>query len=213
MFAGTSAQAATTLTFAGGTGGLSAGETLYANFNSGPSSYGTITAGSNYIVQTGSNGQGADPAVGDQGDPYLSVGTPGSGTVTFDFTGLQGGGALQLGLDYGSADTYNSFVLHLSNGATESYTGQQVIAVGIANGNQTANNTNGRLTFKTDPGIYIKSIDLTSSQAALESDNFGVISAVPEPSSWGLMLIGFGAMGVSLRRRRRRSLPVLAQAV
>lgn len=30
-----------------------------------------------------------------------------------------------------------------------------------------------------------------------------VTGAVPEPSTWGMMLLGFGAMGVSLRRRRR----------
>ena len=29
------------------------------------------------------------------------------------------------------------------------------------------------------------------------------IGAVPEPATWAMMLIGFGAMGVSLRRRRR----------
>ncbi|MEO7410853.1 MAG: PEPxxWA-CTERM sorting domain-containing protein [Sphingomicrobium sp.] len=29
------------------------------------------------------------------------------------------------------------------------------------------------------------------------------VAAVPEPATWAMMLIGFGAMGVSLRRRRR----------
>ena len=31
------------------------------------------------------------------------------------------------------------------------------------------------------------------------------VSAVPEPATWGMMLLGFGAMGVSLRRRRRKT--------
>ena len=37
-------------------------------------------------------------------------------------------------------------------------------------------------------------------------DNVSVTAvngAVPEPATWAMMLIGFGAMGVSLRRRRR----------
>ena len=38
---------------------------------------------------------------------------------------------------------------------------------------------------------------------------FASQSAVPEPATWALMLIGFGAVGFSVRRRR----PHLAQAV
>ena len=30
------------------------------------------------------------------------------------------------------------------------------------------------------------------------------LTAVPEPATWGLMLLGFGAMGGMLRTRRRR---------
>jgi uncharacterized protein (TIGR03118 family) len=40
---------------------------------------------------------------------------------------------------------------------------------------------------------------------------FGSLSAVPEPSSWALMLLGFGAVGLAVRRRKgRQSLPQLA---
>ncbi|NUS99710.1 MAG: PEP-CTERM sorting domain-containing protein [Sphingomonas sp.] len=35
------------------------------------------------------------------------------------------------------------------------------------------------------------------------------IAAVPEPATWAMMFLGFGAVGYALRRRRR---PVLAQA-
>ena len=31
----------------------------------------------------------------------------------------------------------------------------------------------------------------------------GTIGAVPEPSTWAMMLLGFGGVGVALRRRRR----------
>jgi hypothetical protein len=38
--------------------------------------------------------------------------------------------------------------------------------------------------------------------------NFYTHAAVPEPASWALMLLGFGAVGYAMRRRRR---PALAQ--
>jgi hypothetical protein len=34
------------------------------------------------------------------------------------------------------------------------------------------------------------------------------VAAVPEPATWAMMLLGFGAMGLVIRRRRQ---PVLAQ--
>ena len=212
LFAATAANATTTITFDDGIGNLQPGEVSYADFNTLPTS-GTITAGINFAFLTGSGPQGAQPATGDQGDRYLSVGTflP-SGFATFDFTAQAGGGVRQLGMDYGSADTYNSFVLHLSDGTIETYTGTDAIVNGVANGNQSSTVTNGRLTFRPDGGLYITSIDLRSTGQALEADNFGVIAAVPEPATWGMMLLGFGVMGVSLRRRRR-STPALAQAV
>ena len=39
--------------------------------------------------------------------------------------------------------------------------------------------------------------------AAGSSGTLAVTAAVPEPATWAMMLVGFGAMGVSLRRRRK----------
>ena len=36
------------------------------------------------------------------------------------------------------------------------------------------------------------------------------VPAVPEPATWGMMLLGFGAIGASMRRRKAISLPQLA---
>ena len=189
------ANAAITVTFNDGNGGLSAGETSYATFDDA-SSTGGVT-GSGYIIQSGSNNSGADPAVGDQGDPYLSV--LGGGNANFSFAG----GLSSLGLDYGSADAYNTFILFLSDGTTSSYTGQDLINIGLADGNQTEPRTNGRLTFTTGGDVFITGLRLVSGRNSLEIDNIGVVSAVPEPGTWAMMLLGFGAIGFTMRRRRR----------
>jgi PEP-CTERM motif-containing protein len=57
---------------------------------------------------------------------------------------------------------------------------------------------------------YTVNIAGTSSAAAgAFSGNVTIHNAaVPEPATWGMMILGFGAMGAVLRRRRR---PVLAQ--
>ena len=38
----------------------------------------------------------------------------------------------------------------------------------------------------------------------------GIFTAVPEPATWGLMLIGFGGMGVAMRRSRKRIIAQIA---
>lgn len=60
-----------------------------------------------------------------------------------------------------------------------------------------ATGTTTRLTFlgRQDPGFNrLDNVSLVAS---------GQVAAVPEPATWAMMLMGFGAMGVSLRRKRR----------
>jgi hypothetical protein len=187
-----SAQAATSITFTPGVGGLTAGQTLLAGFTNLADSAGV--SGSGFDIHVGSDGNGADPAVGGTGDPYLSV--LGGGTANFTF-----GGLTQLGFDYGSADLYNQLLLIFSNGPNESYNGSALINGGIANGDQIAPATNGRITITADGGRSIVGMQLTSSANSFEIDNLGTIRAVPEPATWAMMLIGFGGIGYAMRRR------------
>jgi uncharacterized RDD family membrane protein YckC len=39
--------------------------------------------------------------------------------------------------------------------------------------------------------------------AAVPASATPIVSAVPEPATWAMFLVGFGAIGVMLRKRRR----------
>jgi PEP-CTERM motif/Carbohydrate binding domain len=56
-----------------------------------------------------------------------------------------------------------------------------------------------RFEFRQDPNYW--GLDDVSVQ--------GPLGAVPEPTTWAMMLLGFGGIGMAMRRRRRQ--PVLAQ--
>jgi len=63
------------------------------------------------------------------------------------------------------------------------------------------------------PGTYSVWIQETATGSASYGFNFGV-AAVPEPASWAMMIVGFGAIGASLRARRKLALrqrPALAR--
>ena len=63
---------------------------------------------------------------------------------------------------------------------------------------------NGQNFFNAFNGTF-KSVTMTFTNGATVQDvrQFRMSSAVPEPASWALMLIGFGAVGFSMRSRRK----------
>ena len=52
-------------------------------------------------------------------------------------------------------------------------------------------------TYNFPAGFVVGASTLTISRAA-------VVAAVPEPSTWAMMLVGFGAIGFAARRRRAK---------
>lgn len=72
----------------------------------------------------------------------------------------------------------------------------------LANGNQDLPTTNQRVTFSNTPDeAPIGGVRFLTTGNPLEVDNVVFSSAVPEPATWAMMLMGFGAVGYSMRRR------------
>ncbi len=95
-----------------------------------------------------------------------------------------------------------------ANGALQ---GSQQLGFGFLNGNPLASED---INFDNTINSTYR-IDLSgggSSVTAFAQIGTGAVAAVPEPATWAMMLMGFGAMGFALRRNRRRSGAMLAQA-
>jgi hypothetical protein len=95
----------------------------------------------------------------------------------------------------GSADTYNTFVFKLGGTTEGSFTGAQLLSPG--NGDQFSPLTNGYVNFT---GAFDTVILGTGDTNALEIDN--ISSAVPEASTWAMMIFGFLGVGFLAYRRK-----------
>ncbi len=160
-----------------------------------PVSFTESTTG-NVRIFTGSvPGQSLDPDPG-TGGQYLSV-LSGSYTVSFA-TPLQ-----FFSFIFGSLDNYNTLTLNFTSGAPLVLTGAQILT-GIASGTTGPFNSgvNGRVSYDFQGGAGLTSAVFSSAQQAFEID--GLAGAVPEPGTWGMMILGFGAAGYALRVRRRK---------
>ncbi len=172
---------------------LPPGESLVTDFNS-PLAAGYTMNGTASLL-TGTSGNGAAPAYSaTTSDPgqYLSV--LGGKFETFTTPLVH-----DVSVYIGSLDNYNTITFTGPGGST-TYTGADLAAFsGADNGNQTAANTNGRFVFS-----FAQAIDqITFSSSSNSFEIADLAAAVPEPASWALMLIGFGALGAGVRSRRR----------
>lgn len=166
---------------------------------------GTTPVFTNGSVLNSSSGIGAPP-YGTTGK-YYSVG-PGAGSPgTIDLSSF--GDIDFISFVWGSIDTFNKLeVVDASGNALVggTFTGS---SFAIADGDQTDPNTN-RLVTLTFTGLdrgLVSGLRLTSSGNAFETDNYRV-GAVPEPTTWMLMLMGMAGIGFSMRRKRDTKLRV-----
>lgn len=177
------AQAAT-IVYNPGTFGAPNGFTLINTFDTAADQ--AAVSGSGFIFQTGSNGQGA--ALPGNNTPYLSV--LGNGAATINFSQV----VRSLAFDFSTLDTYNMLTVNFSTGPSDMVSGDDFLAAGAPNGA-----TSGSFRVNGD-GRLITSITLGSTSNSFEVDNLS-ISAVPEASTWAMMIVGFGLVGSAMRRR------------
>ena len=99
---------------------------------------------------------------------------------------------------WGSPDTYNTLSVSTNMGSYSFNTGN--LGFAVSNGNQ---NFSQYVQFTGSAGEAITSVafDNRPTTDAFETANFSV-AAVPEPATWAMMLVGFGAVGYAMRRRR-----------
>lgn len=191
------AGAATSVTFVGYQFSLNPGEFLVTDFDA-PIAPGFTLSGTGSIM-TGNNASGAAPAT----SPTTADTTQFLSVLGNSFSLVSGPALRQVSLYIGSLDTYNTVSFTGAGGFSQSFTGAQLNAATVAfdeaNGNQVGLNTNGRYTFRFDQGVTGVRLDSTAN--SLEVSNIGAV-AVPEPSTWALMIVGFGSAGALIRRRR-----------
>lgn len=144
---------------------------------------------------------------------YSVTGPEGSGTFSLAFdnlTSIYSLSALNFMLVGGSTtfDTSNSGVIPIDANTLE--IGGTVYGVGNFSG-EIANPVDD-FAFEFNPSLLTQSGPQNSLSYALGSPptpggiaySSLTIAAVPEPSTWGLIIIGFAGMGVVVRRRRNK---------
>jgi hypothetical protein len=107
---------------------------------------------------------------------------------------------------WGSIDLYNTVDVLGAGGATIF-----TISGGMlepSNGDQGLPSTNRRVNFTAGFGQVITGLRFTSTGVAFEFDDFaaataGTTAGIPEPSSWAMLIAGFGLVGAASRRRNR----------
>jgi|SRR3954449_4353149 hypothetical protein len=118
--------------------------------------------------------------------------------------------------DYGAPPTLFTLLITFTQpaGATGANTFSSMIT-GVVTGDNAGgvfiDFDNTAHLYTSPSGNFLVSLnDFDVSSGGIATQITGRITAVPEPATWGMMLVGFAGIGMTLRRRRRPALAQLA---
>jgi hypothetical protein len=159
---------------------------------------GSAFSGSGVVMNNG--GQGSVGLYATPfGDATNYMAVLGGGSEQIAFSGLK----TSFGLYWGSVDTYNSLTFYNGNVSVATISGADVDPPFEANGGQTEYASNGYVLISALP--QFDRVVAASSSNSFELDNVvaGGASAVPEPSTWAMLLLGFAGLGYAGFRRSK----------
>ena len=148
-------------------------------------SYQTGSLNLNYTAPAGDATQYASVGT----SPFGTAGSPQSASIAL------GGGVRYIGLYWGSIDAYNTITITDALGTHDINTGNTPV---LTPGGTVSSYVN------IFDDIAITSVKFTSSGIAFEFDNL-TIAAVPEASTWAMMLLGFLGLGFFGYRKSSRA--------
>lgn len=195
------ASADPTITFSSGSSALPSYTTasIFQTFESTPGNNTAYTPAASEAVTGDVRSQSstvpgfAQDISADPSNRYLSI-VNGTYSVSFASSPVQ-----FFSFVLGTLDSYNSLTLNFVGGGSITYTGAEII--GGSNAGAFNSAVAGRVSYDVAGGAGITSAIFASAQPAFEIDSLA--SAVPEPATWALTILGFGAIGMSLRGRRK----------
>jgi hypothetical protein len=214
----TAANAASITILPAGDLGPPAGYGSGATFDSVPAeAYGSTTP-SGPFLDGGAAFSGSGVVMNNGGQGSLGLYATPYGDAT-NYIAVLGGGSEQIGfaalessfgLYWGSVDTYNSLAFYNGTVLVATISGADVAPPMTANGGQTEYASNGYVLISALP--QFDRVVADSSSNSFEFDNVvaGGASAVPEPSTWAMMLLGFTGLGYGGFRRSKRSISAFA---
>jgi hypothetical protein len=172
--------------------GPASGETIVVDFDT-PAAAGYSWSGGLAVKLGTLAGNWATPALDTtQYGVVSSAFSPNTATLTTP-------GLKSISFYWGSVDDYNSLdVLDSVGNVLLTITGSHLPVQG---GDQFIPSTNRRVFIAWDGnGAAIGGLKFTSTGVAFEFDDFAA-AGVPEPATWGMMILGFGMVGLAARRR------------